>query len=295
MNIFSAVATSALSALSLLSPAPQARSLPRVAYTPPHTKPAQSFAETISVPQARGVVLGAEAPPTQTLTPIPRKLSKTSYTIAILGDSMVDTLGIDLLDLQNDLKKRFPNVSFRLLNYGVGATNIDMGLPRLSGEYVYEGRTVPSLISQNPDIVVIESFGYNPYSFSEGAIDRHWLALAGMKDAIRERLPKTKIVIAATIAPDRDTFGDGAPGVSFDETAKRERTDVIKEYLLSTVRFARGEGLPLADAFHPSLDGSGDGKIEYINPGDHIHYSDSGRKLFSQVLGEAIETNRLLE
>jgi hypothetical protein len=42
-------------------------------------------------------------------------------TIAILGDSMVDTLGRDLKSLSQTLSQYYPRVTFNLLNYGVGA------------------------------------------------------------------------------------------------------------------------------------------------------------------------------
>jgi ABC-type proline/glycine betaine transport system ATPase subunit len=60
-------------------------------------------------------------------TQISQKSGK--FTIAILGDSMVDTMGTDLPYLRQALEKHFPNTEFNLLNYGIGAENIEAAKP----------------------------------------------------------------------------------------------------------------------------------------------------------------------
>ena len=69
----------------------------------------------------------------------------------------------------------------------------------------------------------------------------------------------------------------------------------IKKYIESTIAFAKSQNIPLADAYHPSLDNTGNGKLTYINGGDHIHYSDAGRSLFSRIIADTILSNKLLE
>ena len=208
---------------------------------------------------------------------------------------MIDTLGQEAPHLKGKLSAMYPGVTFTIKNFGVGGTNIEYGIQRLRNSYAYLGVQVPSVVSTKPDLVVVESFGYNPFSFDTGALDKHWLSLATIVDIIHSSLPGTKILIASTIAPNRDTFGDGAPGLSFAKEDKIKRTDNIKRYLENAIKFARGEHLPLADAYHASLDGSGNGKLQYINGGDHIHYSDAGRALFAQKVSEAIFSYNLLK
>lgn len=265
---------------------------------PPQT-PTVTFGQLTTSFIPTGEVLGAtteaQPSPTPTPTPTPRPTRKKSFTIALLGDSMIDTLGPDAPALKSRLSSLYPGVTFQVLNFGVGGTNIDYGLERITNSYSYLGEQKPSLASQNPDIVVVESFGYNPYSFDEGSLQRHWLALAKIVDALKANQPGAKVVIAATIAPDAKTFGDGAAGLSFAAEDKWKRVDVIKKYLDNAVKFAQSQKLPLADAFHTSLGGDGNGKEAYINQGDHIHYSDAGRGLMAQKIAEAIVSNRLLE
>lgn len=224
-----------------------------------------------------------------------KQLKKKQYSIALLGDSMIDTLGPEAPHLKGKLIAKYPGATFTIKNFGVGGTNIEYGIERLRNSYTYLGAQIPSVVSSKPDLIVVESFGYNPFSFDTGALDKHWLSLATIVDIIHASLPGTKILIAATIAPNRDVFGDGAPGLSFSTEDKMKRTENIKRYLENAIKFARGERLPLADAYHASLDGNGNGKLQYINPGDHIHYSDAGRALFAQIVSEAISSNRLLE
>lgn len=224
-----------------------------------------------------------------------RLTKKSHYTIAFLGDSMVDTLGSDLGLIRDEFATVYPKTTFTLLNYGVGGENIISGLERLTHETRYLGKFRPALVSLAPDVIVVESFAYNPFPFDVGALEQHWLSLAYIIDAIKANLPQTNIVLVATIAPNSKRFGDGAPGLAFGPQDKIERTNTIKQYLDNTIRFAQSEHIPLADAYHRSLDNVGEGKLLYINPGDHIHYSDAGRQLVARTVVDTIVGNKLLE
>lgn len=257
-------------------------------------KPAVSFADLMKTVSGTGT-FSATILAGQTEAIDTRRTKKSAYTIAFLGDSMIDTLGSDLRLVHDELLRIYPEATFTLLNYGVGGENIVSGLERVTRDTVYLGVPRPALISTHPDIVVIESFAYNPFSFDVGALEQHWLSLSYIIDALRVNLPETKIILAATIAPNSKVFGDGAPGLAFSPQDKLERTNVIKRYLENTIRFAQSEHLPLADAFHSSVDSDGEGKLAFINPGDHIHYSDLGRQLFARTVVDAIIANTLLE
>lgn len=257
-------------------------------------KPTLSFADLMKTVSGTGT-FSATIVAGQTVAIDTRMTKKPHYTIAFLGDSMIDTLGSDLRVVWDELIRIYPKTGFTLLNYGVGGENIISGLERVTRDTVYLGLPRPALISTQPDVVVIESFAYNPFSFDVGALEQHWLSLSYIVDAIKVNLPETKIVLAATIAPNSTVFGDGAPGLSFSPQDKKERTTIIKLYLENAIRFAKSEGIPLADSYHSSADNAGEGKLLYINPGDHIHYSDLGRQLFARTVVDAIVANTLLE
>jgi len=218
-------------------------------------------------------------------------------TVSLLGDSMTDTLGPDGAGLAKLLNAVYPDTAFSIINHGVGAENIDSGHHRLTNPYSYLGTPRNAIIAEKPDVVVIESFGYNPYPLADltDALNTHWLTLAEMVDTTRIMLPNTRIVIAATIAPNWDVFGDGAPFIDYSPEGKRTKVEEIKKYIEGAIGYAHSQNLPLANAYHPSLDSSGNGKLQYINGGDHIHYSEAGRALFAQKVASAIIGNRLLE
>jgi lysophospholipase L1-like esterase len=224
-----------------------------------------------------------------------RQSKKATQTIALLGDSMIDTLGPATDIINTSLKEVYPKTQFTFLNYGVGATNIEYGLERLTHDYTYLGQQIPALLSKQPDVVVIESFAYNPLSGGIKDLDKQWLTLGTIVTLIKTSLPKTKIVIAATISPNAKVFGDGAPAISFSAQDKIERVNVIQKYLENAIHFAQSFHLPLADVYHESLISGGNGNPQLINSGDHIHYSEEGRRLFAQKVAQAIIENRLLE
>lgn len=214
-------------------------------------------------------------------------------TIAVLGDSMVDTLQTELPQLKILLAQAYPNYEFKLYNFGVGGENIESGLSRLTSEYDYIGTHHPSVLEVHPDILVIESFAYNPWSNSQSDLDRQWHDLSQMLDTVKSNSPQTKIILAATIAPNSDIFGDGV--LNWSPEDKKNKTQIIKSYLQNLVNFSSSTRLPLADAYHDSLKSDGEGDERYISSSDHLHPSGLGGYLFFQKVVQAIEKNKLIE
>lgn len=228
-----------------------------------------------------------------TPTSIPHVM-KPTITIAVIGDSMIDTLGINLPQMANSLKQYYPDRQFRLLNYGVGSSDIEYGIYRLTHDYDYSGTHFPSLISQNPDIVVVESFAYNNYGNSETNINRYKLDLITLTNTIKEKLPNTKIVLAATVAPNSVTYSNGVKDLHLSSLEKIDQTNTIKLYLQNMVDYADSEGFILADAYHPSLLNN-EGQPDYINSTDHLHPSTLGGQFFSGIVAGTIFRNKLIE
>lgn len=288
MNLFSLISIAVFAAETVLSPIPD----DGIAVPTPQPRPEVSFGQLLSY--APPQVLGATTEQAPTPNPTPKRLPtrKDTFTIAVLGDSMVDTLGPGVPHLAAELRAYYPGVSFQILNYGVGATNIEYGITRIMSDYDYLGNHIAALASTSPDLVVLESFAYNPLPVTDG-VTRHWLDLARMVDTLRSSLPGSRLLIVSTIAPNASIFGDSILNWSPEE--KQRKVTEIKEYLDSTIKFAQSQRIPAADVFHPSLGADGNGKLAYINPGDHIHYSDAGRELFARIVSNAIVSNKLLE
>lgn len=218
--------------------------------------------------------------------------TKDQITIGILGDSMVETLGKNLPNLSTLLSSSYPSKSFLLLNYGQPSTDLETAIKRLTESAVINGAYSPSLLSYKPTIIVLESFAYNHWTGSLSDLDRQWITIAHAIDAIKKYSPDTKIVLAATVAPDANTFGDGV--LNWSKQKKWDHAQVTKAYLQNVIRFATSEHYPVADAYHPSLAPDGNGKAEYINASDHIHPSEEGKKLFSRILFETMQREHMI-
>ncbi len=241
-----------------------------------------------------GQVLGLSTI-SSTPTPLPKVGGDGKIiTIAVLGDSMIDTLGSDLSQLNKSLALYYPYYKFNLLNYGVGSQTIESGIYRLTHDYDYRDKHFESIVSQKPDIVVIESFAYNNFGNSQAGIDRHRQGIESIINTLNKQLPNTKIVLAATISPNSIIFGNGIKDIHYTAIEKIEKAYTVKLYLQNLVNFANTKGYPLADAYHSSLFGN-DGFKEFISKDDSLHPSDSGAIFFCDTLADTISRHKLIE
>jgi len=203
-------------------------------------------------------------------------------TIAVLGDSMIQTLGPDMLPLKKSLQKYFPEHAFYLANFGQSATTIDKAANKL-----------PDIIALKPDIVVVESFAYNNFGNTQSGYDLQWQNLSNITSKIKASLPNTKIVLSTTIAPNSVTFANGVKDMNLSALDKVERTKTIKLYLQNLVKFATSQGFPLANAYQSSLVHN-EGNPQLISSTDFLHPSESGKNFFSEILASTLSQNKLV-
>ncbi|MBP9818005.1 SGNH/GDSL hydrolase family protein [Candidatus Shapirobacteria bacterium] len=233
--------------------------------TPPPSQISQTLTVSPATTTPEPAVLGAHIGGESQVT-----------SIALLGDSMIQTLGTDLLPLQKSLQKYFPNRQFDLMNFGMSSTTIEMAKSRLD-----------EVIASAPDIIVVESFAYNNFGNTQAGIDRQWLALGAITSTIKQKLPGTKIILATTIAPNSIVYGNGISNLNLNAMDKIERTNTIKIYLQNLVNFAKSQGYPLADAYHLSLLND-QGMVTLISSTDHLHPSEAGKEVFCDTLADTI-------
>lgn len=270
------------------------------AYKTPVSAPASSN-------NSPGQVLGTQSSllpsPLPTAKPSPRPTTVPPQniggdgqiiTIAVLGDSMIDSLGAGIPDLEKSLAQYFPQKKFNIINYGVGASDLEYALYRLKNNYRYLDTVHPSLLSLKPDIIVVESFAYNNFGNTQDGFDRQWLALGAITTEIKTNLPKTKIILASTIAPESSRFAVGS-GTTYTAMEKIEKTKTIKLYQKNLINFATSQKFPLADAFTPSLNSKNEGLSQLINDKDHLHPSTLGSQFFCDTLAKTIFDQRLLD
>lgn len=223
-------------------------------------------------------------PPSPTPTPLIPK--KSSYAIAVIGDSMVDTMGERLEYLEGALKEKYPKTEFRLYNYGMGAQNVEEGLARINVEFDHLDRHYPPLPRVAPDILIIGSYAYNPFTPHDR--DRHWAALKKFAEEGRGITPN--VYILAEVAPLRTGFGKGPNGVNWSENTAYEHSGRILELLENAVTLGKVMKVPVINAFDASLNKSTEeGNKKYVNSSDGIHPSVDGHKFTADRIVKTLQ------
>lgn len=223
----------------------------------------------------------ATASPQPLLSP----LKKSSYTIALYGDSMIDTMGDKLPLLNSDLQIKYPKTKFNLYNYGIGSENVTTGLSRFDEAFNNKTRHFPSISQIKADVIVLGSFAYNPFSSHDR--NKHWLTLAKLIDQARGT--GADIYVLAEIAPLKTGFGVGPNGVNWPSEIAGEQSRHIREQLVNAVGLAKQKKVALINVFAESETGSGFGNEAYVNSNDGIHPSVEGQKLTAGLIAQQIE------
>ena len=217
--------------------------------------------------------------PTPTPTPF-IVLKKASYTIAIFGDSMVDTMGENLEYLQGILANKYPQTKFNLYNYGIGGQNVEQGLGRFESSFVNRERQYSPLPQLTPDVLIIGSFAYNPFSSHDR--NRHYTLL-------RELIAKAKnvssnVYLLAEIAPLKTGFGKGKNGVNMADNVALEQANHIIEQLDDVINLSKAENIPLINVYYESRIEGSYGNPYFVNRDDGIHPSEAGHLFTAELI-----------
>ena len=211
---------------------------------------------------------------------------KESYLIAIIGDSMVDTMGGNLEYLKEELEKKYPGVAFVYYNFGIGSQNVKEGLDRWDDDFSHSGRSFQSISTTNPDILIVGSYAYNPFTPHDKNL--HWSYLSDMVKKAQDT--NAKVYILAEIAPLEDGFGEGVGGVNWPKEKTVEHVIIIADQLENAIGLSGTLGVELIDAYNPSRkEGSRFGKAEYVDGHDGIHPSVEGHKFMAKIIAGKIE------
>ncbi|OGE31960.1 hypothetical protein A2631_02460 [Candidatus Daviesbacteria bacterium RIFCSPHIGHO2_01_FULL_44_29] len=215
------------------------------------------------------------------------------YTIVLVGDSMTERLG-NGDELKGYLSLYYPNKTFEILNYGFGATNI-LSLPDRLTTATFMKREFRPILDIDFDLLLIESFGYNP--LSELSLEQGLRKQSEMLDIslnlIDSAQKKARVAFFTTIAPNKDIFSKGIV-----ELSATQRSSWVKErnrYIENHTAYAKTHQLPLIDIYHSSLDLFGNGKSIYIDSQDNLHPSPTGIFFISQQLASGISKLQLLK
>lgn len=223
--------------------------------------------------------------PTFTPTPTAIVLRKSLYSIAIFGDSMVDTMGENLEYLQKILRSKYPNTSFKLYNYGIGGQNVEQGLARFDSSFTNRERNFPPIPALNPDILIIGSFAYNPFPTHDR--NKHYTLLREL--LIKAKQISSDIYLLAEIAPLKNSFGVGKNGVNMPVAVAYEQALHIIEQLDDVENLSRAENIPLINAYYVSKIDGKFGDPYYVNRDDGIHPSVAGHVLTAELIAGKIK------
>lgn len=211
-------------------------------------------------------------------------LSKASYTIAIFGDSFVDTMGENLEYLEPLLKVKYPQTKFKLYNYGIGSQNIKEGLARFDSPLGYKQRNYPPITNIGANIIILGSFAYNPFSPHDR--NQHYLDLIEL--ANRAKTTGASIYQLAEIAPLRNGFGKGPHGVNWPQADANAQAAKIVEQLEDAQNAANITHVPLINAFYPSQTDGKYGDPNYVNTDDGIHPSIEGHRFIADLIVKSL-------
>ncbi len=218
---------------------------------------------------------------TPSLTPRPTvNLSKKSYVIALYGDSMIDTMSDVPQLLMTSLQNKYPGVSFTVYNYGIGAQNVADGLARFEAPFSNRDRVYPAITQLHPDVIVVGSFAYNPFSPHDR--ERHRALLTQLVEKAKQVAPTYML---AEIAPLGADFGKGTKGVNWPESQSVEHSNKIIEHLQNVFLIGQSMNVPVIDVFNKSkLQGAQYGQRAYVNVDDGIHPSFMGHSLMADAI-----------
>lgn len=224
--------------------------------------------------------------PRATFTPTPApKLSKSAYTIALFGDSMVDTMGENLDYLQKSLKAKYPQTTFKLYNYGIGGENIEKGIARFTQAFAYQTRNYPPITQLKPDVIILGSFSYNPFPIHDA--QKHYNLLKNL--LTQAKTTGAQIYLLAEIAPLENNFGVGQHGVNWPAELANKQAVHIVEQIQNVINISAATNTPIINVYHESLLGSKFGNPTYVNSDDGIHPSVQGHVLTANLIAKILK------
>lgn len=230
---------------------------------------------------------------------LPKIQKKDVYILFMVGDSMTETLGPyggKVTEFMNNLYHSTPGHQRIVIdNYAKGSTNL-LGLhDTMKQKIITEDRVLEPLLSRSFDVILVESFGYNPPSelgLEEG-LKKQTQTLEQLMELLQTTHPDSIIIFVATIAPHKTTYAKNVD----PDTPTAERVAQAEErmaYIKNHIAFAKEHSIPLIDIYTESLTPNGDGNLNYINPTDNIHPSFTGVDFISHEIANYIyETNIL--
>lgn len=217
------------------------------------------------------------------------ELPEDAYTIALFGDSMVDTMEGGTY-LRKALAEKYPGTQFVIFNYGKGAITASDGLETFYDAFEHRGRSYKPVDELEPDVIIVGSYAYNVYSPPD--VNKHWLEYTRLVQEAQKITPN--VYMLAEIAPQRSGFGLGAEGVIWEPHNAWTHTQHIIDQLYNPIGLSEALGVPVIDTFNPSLkEDKIEGRRELIDTSDNIHPSEKGHEFMAKIIAETLDFENL--
>lgn len=216
------------------------------------------------------------------------------YDIYLIGDSMMHAFGPRGGRFNESMSQAFPDDFFEISNYAEANQSILLLPERLNQEVQADhDLLLKPIIKGDPELIIIESFGYNPLSqlgITEG-LKKQTEVLTQVMTTLTNKFPNTAIMFMATISPDKKTYGQKV--TNSDADSRWAQAEERIEYINNHIKFALEHNIPLINAYEGSLDAQGNGKTQYINPDDNIHPSDEGLIYMGALMKDRIGEEKI--
>jgi lysophospholipase L1-like esterase len=229
--------------------------------------------------------------PVPLATRVPAK-DHPNFLFVLVGDSMTEALG-NADELAANISGYYPGKTLDILNYGYGSTNI-LSVPDRLTQWTNHNRQYQPILDIDSSMIILESMGNNPlsdYPLSEG-LKKQTETLDQIVKLIHDKRPQTKLVFMATLAPNKQIYGQGAFDLS--PTQRAQWVSDRDAYIKNHMSYAKSHNIPLIDVFDDSKDQNGDGKPEYFDDATHIHPSPKGIIFISHEIADFIYKNHLI-
>lgn len=227
----------------------------------------------------------------------PELPKKSEYAIVMVGDSMTHALGPHGGEFYENINEKYKSHKTGILidNYASGSTNILSINKAMTTKTIYWDSTFEPLLSRAFDLILIESFGYNPLSqfpIEEGLKKHNETLDETMKTLIKTH-PEARIAFVATIAPNKSKFSQPiSPNTTLEE--RKKLAEEREAYIKNHIQYAEDHNIPVINIYEKSITPAGEGNLEYINPDDYIHPSAVGVEFIGRELANYIYDTNLI-
>ncbi len=235
-------------------------------------------------------------PPTPTPYQFPYRLpaipKNQSYRIIIVGDSIVGSLGPNANTLRLDLIKYYPDSEFVTYNYGYPSTSVLSLYPRLTQTTKNGPTENMAILKQVFELIIIESFGYNPlseYTLAEGLQKQNEELERSVREILKQR-PNAALAFLTPIAFDPENFARSTRDLS--PTVRKQWVEERIAYINNHKKFAQEKSIPVIDVYNASLKENGEVDPKFISD-DFVHPSQAGIELISKTIADYIYRNEV--